>query len=543
MSGFSLVTIPTSPQIRQWFGTSGADEGLNFDFTNLSLGSQDIAFGYQGNDTIDVGLSPSAVVFGGQGDDSIVGSPLFLSISVLSGDLGADTIVSQGGSVSLLFGGQGGDSLVGSGANIVETIWGGQGADTVKGGDGSDFLSGDIGTDLIWGDDGAGGAGPSNDTILGGADSDTVVGGGFNDSIRGGQANDYLEVDAALVGSVVPSSDDVVRGSDTVFGDAGDDTIGRLGATVGVTGTDWYSGGDGADSIQGGNNGDNIGDTLLGGAGNDTIRGGTAMSGADSIVGGAGNDSIAGGGETATADNTFAQGITVPQLGDTILGGAGDDNIQGEAGHDSIDGGIGNDFIDGGNDGDILVGGDQNDTLLGQNGADSLVGGNDADTLEGGAGSDTLTGFDGTGTGDGTDLFLYNLTPILGAGNTTVGTVQNVPAAITEAAADYIEAFDVNQDQIQIGTLNFTNVSLDGGTTFQTVTFGDRPVNVAVNGVAQATTATVGSTNITTSPTNGANALIYVERDGVAGFIDGTDIALVTLIGVAPANLSATNFV
>ncbi|MDJ1184094.1 S8 family serine peptidase [Roseofilum casamattae] len=393
------------------------------------------------------------------------------------------------------------------------------GRDTIKGGDGNDTIFAGVNFN-------------NADTVGG---SDTVVGGRDDDSILGGNGDDYLEVDAILVNSVIPASDDAVQGNDTVDGGSGNDTIGRLGSSVGATGADYYDGGDGNDSLLGGNQGANaVGDTLIGGDGNDTIRGGTNDSGRDVILGGAGNDSISGGAESAD--------------GDTIDGGSGEDNIQGEAGKDSLFGGIGHDFIDGGNDNDVVLGGDQNDTLLGGTGNDRIIGGNDADTIEGGSGADTLIGFNGSGSnpligfngpsaGDGTDVFLYNLPAILN-GLTNVGNISNVPGAITQGEGDFILGFDVNQDVIDIGTLVYPNVDLD---TTQSppdpssITFGGPPVNIGNPGSVG---AEVGLTYLTGT----TDSLIYIERNGVAGFTND-DIALMTLVGVNPNSLSSANFI
>ncbi|MDJ1173064.1 S8 family serine peptidase [Roseofilum capinflatum] len=380
------------------------------------------------------------------------------------------------------------------------------GRDTIQGGDGNDTIFAGVNS-------------MNNDTVGG---SDTVAGGRDNDSIWGGNGDDYLDVDASLVNSIIPASDDAVQGNDTIDGGFGNDTIGRLGASVGATGVDYYDGREGNDSILGGNQGSNaIGDTLIGGDGNDTIRGGTDDSGRDSIVGGNGNDSIAGGAEGSG--------------GDTIDGGNGEDSIQGGAGSDSLLGGIGHDFIDGGNDNDTVLGGDQNDTLLGGAGNDSILGGNDQDTIEGGFGSDTLSGFNGSSGGDGTDRFVYNLNAILDPSPTTVGNISNVPPAVSQSEADYILAFDVNQDQIEIGTTIVPNVDLDNTQdppSPVSLIFGGLPVNIG-SGVG----STVGATYITGT----SDSLIYIERNGVAGFTN-EDIALMTLVGVTPNSLSSANF-
>lgn len=378
------------------------------------------------------------------------------------------------------------------------------GRDTIQGGDGNDSIFAGLNS-------------MNNDTVGG---SDTVAGGRDNDSILGGNGDDYLDVDASLVNSIIPASDDAVQGNDTIDGGFGNDTIGRLGSTVGASGVDYYDGRDGNDSILGGNQGSNaVGDTLIGGDGNDTIRGGTDDSGRDSIVGGNGNDSLIGGNESSD--------------GDTLDGGNGNDNIDGQDGNDYLSGGIGEDSIVGSGGSDTVLGGDQNDTLLGGAGNDSIVGGHDIDIMEGGSGSDTLSGFNSGG--DGQDRFVYNLNAILDLLPTTVGNISNVPPAVSQSEADYILAFDVNQDQIDIGTLVVPNVDLDNTQdppSPLSLTFGGLPVNVG---------GSVGSTVGATYITGTSDSLIYIERNGIAGFTND-DIALMTLVGVAPNSLSSANF-
>jgi len=569
MSGFTLRQTPTSPVIREWFGTSGDDSGLGLEAASGVLGSQDIAYGYQGNDTIDVGFSPSSQVYGGQGNDSLVGSPVFIAITRLFGNLGNDTIIMNGGVASFGSGNQGDDSLVGSNGGTIDSLWGGQGNDVLRGLDGSDFLSGDLGQDIIWGDDGAGAANANhNDIILGGGESDTIVGGGGNDSIRGGQGDDYIEVDAALVNTTsngvtttrIPTGGDVVSGNDTVWGDAGNDTIGRETST----GNEVYSGGDGNDSVVGG-----VGnDSITGDAGDDIIRGGN--DGRDTITGGVGNDSIQGGNESATLFNPDAnpsQTIgTTYIITDSLVGAEGDDTINGNTGTDFIDGGIGKDSLLGGDHADIILGGDQADTLRGEDGADSLVGGRDNDLLEGGQRSDTLTG--GL-TGDtpasntpGEDIFRYSITSLvsfLGTGlvdvTNGIGNAGNPTGKLPDA--DLITDFQVASDRIEVveatttvaapvapatvpaGTYNF------GGTFggFGTATFSQ--IGFVAGGGALTTVGSIGGLTAN-------DAIVYIEASAVAantGFQANEDVVLAVLkdvggaAGVTATTLTSSNFI
>lgn len=371
---------------------------------------------------------------------------------------------------------------------------------------GNDLLIGGVlGRDTIQGGDG-------NDTIFAGVDSntgttvggsDTVAGGRDDDSIWGGNGDDYLDVDASLVNSIIPASDDAVQGNDTIDGGFGNDTIGRQDSN----GNETYSGREGNDSIVGG-----VGnDSILGDAGNDILRGGN--SGVDTIVGGDGNDSIQGGDETG--------------LGDSLVGGNGEDTINGNSGSDFLTGDIGHDSLLGGAGNDTLLGGDQNDILLGEDGADSLVGGLDIDTIEGGLGADTLTG--GVVAGD---LFRYNLTSLVvfTASGVPDNTFPGLPDTVAEA--DVITDFDVLSDRIEVVEV----------TTFVSAT---NPNSVP------AVPYSFGSTFVTTNPSfgqigieaSGSNSIVYIESGTTTGFTSGTDIVLATLIGVAPGTLSSANFI
>ena len=116
-------------------------------------------------------------------------------------------------------------------------------------------------------------------------------------------------------------------------------------------------------------------DTLTGGEGNDNIDG---EGGNDALLGGAGGDYINGG---AGNDRIWGQ-----DGNDGLAGGAGDDLAYGQAGADTLAGGAGD---------DTLLGGEGYDQIRGDEGADKLWGESGRDTLEGGAGADVLGGGDG----------------------------------------------------------------------------------------------------------------------------------------------------
>jgi Ca2+-binding RTX toxin-like protein len=156
----------------------------------------------------------------------------------------------------------------------------------------------------------------------------------------------------------------------TYFGGANDDVV--TGSDInnyihGKAGDDWLDGGEGDDELHGGA-GD---DTMAGGNGQDSIAG---HIGDDTFFGGAGDDQINGGGGHDVIDGGTGD--------DEILGSLGNDTLFGGGGNDVLYGGYGNDDIDGSDD-------DVRDYLNGSLGDDILRGGRD-DNLNGGDGADTF---------------------------------------------------------------------------------------------------------------------------------------------------------
>lgn len=246
------------------------------------------------------------VVDGGDGDDTLVGSPDF-----------ADSIL----------GGNGHDSISALGGD--DTVDAGDGDDTIVGGDGNDWLSGSDGTD----------------SLLGGDGNDTVLGGDGVDILRGDLGDDSLESG---------------NGSGFVFGGVGNDTI------VGGDGRNMLDGEDGDDSILGGPNDDSIvggqgNDTLMGNPGADTLDGGD---GNDKLLGGAHNDMVLGGaGTDMLSGNAGEDTLVGGDDNDTLYGGAGNDQLFGEDGTDTLRGQGGADTLFGGDGRDLLAGGSGNDSL------------------------------------------------------------------------------------------------------------------------------------------------------------------------------------
>jgi hypothetical protein len=116
--------------------------------------------------------------------------------------------------------------------------------------------------------------------------------------------------------------------------------------------------------------------TIVGTAGDDDLDG---TRGPDVICGLGGNDHIHGGGGS-----------------DLIYGDAGADDIEAQAGNDRAYGGPGNDAIDGSAGNDVLDGGSGADVVDGVAGNDVLIGGAGPDLILGGQGRDQLRARDGS---------------------------------------------------------------------------------------------------------------------------------------------------
>jgi Ca2+-binding RTX toxin-like protein len=155
--------------------------------------------------------------------DDVIQSLYYWDNVTLDGGDGDDTLYGSGGKAEYFLGGNGNDSIVAEGNSRTDTVYAGSGDDYVSNGN----------TALIYG----------------GAGNDIIV-------------SSY--------------------GSNTVYGEAGDDIL------QGGSGNDSVLGGDGHDTLVG-----DIGnDTLEGGFGNDLLR---AEAGADRLVSSAGNDTLIGG--------------------------------------------------------------------------------------------------------------------------------------------------------------------------------------------------------------------------------------------------------
>ena len=190
--------------------------------------------------------TPSISIFGGSGNDSIIGSS-GLATYVEGGD-GNDTIGGFFGSDTFV-GGAGNDSLEGAGGR--DLLIGNAGNDTLSGGTGDDKLVGGAGRDLMLGGSGndfANGQGGSGDVADGGTGNDTLLGGEGADILRGGAGDDLLD---GQQGDDLVSAD---AGNDVLLGSEGADTLqGQLGRDIliGGVGADRLSGGGDEDILVG----------------------------------------------------------------------------------------------------------------------------------------------------------------------------------------------------------------------------------------------------------------------------------------------------
>jgi VCBS repeat-containing protein len=211
-----------------------------------------------------------------------------------------------------------------------------------------------------------------------------------------------------------------------ITGTAGNDTI--TGTTAaenifGLGGNDIIEGRGGGDRIDGGDGLDTSDYTTSGAAVTINLGAGTA-------TGGAANGDILISIERLIG-SAFADSLTGDDTNNNLSGGAGADILTGAGGNDTLGGGSDNDTLSGGLGDDILNGNPGDDILNGDDGNDILSGNDGVDTLNGGAGNDILAGGDGADTldgGTGFDIIDYTASP------TAVTIVYTVASGVTSIA-------------------------------------------------------------------------------------------------------------
>ncbi len=209
---------------------------------------------------------------------------------------------------------------------------------------------------------------------------------------------------------------------------------------------------------------------------------------------------------------------------DLLNGGAGDDILVGAAGADTLWGGVGRDTLKGGAGDDRMTGGYGDDLLIGADGADRIFGGFDADLIFGGAGADRLYGDAGRDTiygGTGDDRIDGGLSPGRLFGEAGDDTLIGGGFSDTMTGGSGADVFDVGV------TLAYTPQT-DLITDF---TVGEDRIDLRKAGVEDwaAVSAALGADA-------SGSAVIDIAADG--------ELSLrVTLAGVRPAELSASDFV
>ncbi|MEO1513305.1 MAG: MFS transporter, partial [Planctomycetota bacterium] len=111
-----------------------ADGNGGDDMIRLS-GTDQAAYGDDGDDTLDLSEGFGGSAWGGDDDDTLIGSE---HLDRLFGGLGNDVLYAGGGVAEVLTGGDGDDTMFGTPEN--DTLYGGRGADTYWGGGGLDMV-------------------------------------------------------------------------------------------------------------------------------------------------------------------------------------------------------------------------------------------------------------------------------------------------------------------------------------------------------------------------------------------------------------------
>ncbi len=318
----------------------------------------------------------------GEATDDYIAAPMRFSEAVLLGLGGNDTLVGRANSQDWLYGGDGNDSLLGNGGGVVgnggpDILDGGAGADYMEGGEGVTHFYVDNAGDVVV-DTGSAPVGnihnKKSDIIYATVSYDAVANVEVLDFIGTADVNSTGNAEANTIkGNIGDNSISGAGGDDTLRGREGDDTI---------------MGGDDNDHIEG-NEGN---DSLEGGAGDDALYAGA---GVDTLIGGDGNDSyhdfgagdtiveLAGGGtDTVWFNGSYDLGANIENanVNGSSHGNALDNVITDSSGSGTLWGMDGNDWLDG------------KGTLYGGNGNDRLIGGA---RMEGGAGNDIYIVYDG----------------------------------------------------------------------------------------------------------------------------------------------------
>ena len=284
-----------------------------------------------------VGGADKNIIWGQQGNDTIIGLEEFGSLTVSNKDI--------------FYGGKGDDTIKGGGGD--DKLYGQLGDDNLQGGSGDDTLDGGPGMDMLYGGEVDGNGRHEDDN---GAKGDTAD---YSESMMG------IEIDLSATtstGEPMPTA----KG-----GDAEGDMLYGIENITGTDYTDLLYGDEEANYLKGGKGDDwddpetgrvtegglfGLGgkDTLDGGSGNDWLDASESTAaqpvklmggrGHDMLIGGAGSDMMV---EAVAADPTASPPVAAVAAVDAgLYGGAGNDTLVGGAGADMLDGGNGNDTAD-----------------------------------------------------------------------------------------------------------------------------------------------------------------------------------------------------
>ena len=234
-------------------------------------------------------------------------------------------------SAAAVYGGEGDDVIIGANSGVVTASTGDQsfglhlevGSQTFEGGDGNDIVYGDRGNDTLRGNGG-------DDRLYGGIGDDVVEGGDGNDLLAGGFGADDLDGQAG---------NDYVRGDatiDNIFDTGGGfDTLSFASAA-----TPGFSGAGPASVANFPAAGGERGVWLkLSEDGNNALNGEPSLGG--------GNDEVQPGAFERIIGSPFADFIVGSAGAEDIWGGGGADVINGGGGADTIHGGADGDFLTG----------------------------------------------------------------------------------------------------------------------------------------------------------------------------------------------------
>lgn len=416
-------------------GTSGKD--------SLSTGTgDDVLRGMGGEDFLDGGLGRNTID-GGEGNDFVTGHVG----DTIDGGAGIDTLIWRPSTRFLPYTNTTYRDLT-INLGLSESGTDNQGAGTyntvIKNIEAIFMIDGNAGNDEITGGD-------YDDTIVGGEGIDSLYGMGGNDQIfastgdlvHGGTGDDTIAIEDD---GTVPNTRARGYRPMELFGDEGNDII------LATNSAEFIDGGTGDDAIfvETGGATRNVITRIEGGDGNDLIGGSDE---AELIV--AGVDLRAFDPSThsriviPTGYNTDDDIVAAGGGNDTVYGGAGDDEIDGEGGVDTIWAGTGSD----------LLYGEGLDYLYGEDGDDRLVAliGSGMVRIDGGADIDTVE-FDLTGVLN--DLYFNEAS----ATNNLAGLIRIVNTEVLDAT------FGDGNDRVYGGAYNDT---IRGGLGADVIKGGD----------------------------------------------------------------------